>query len=386
MEVVNLGELPVSNFVDNPEELEKYPVVLSLCKKSGLVQLKHTINPDILYSQYWYFSGINRSMKDHLCEIVNYAIDSVDDLDNGDVVLDIACNDGTLLAFYPNRVKTVGIDPAKNIQAPEWMHTRIYDYFNAGAYQAQALKRAKIITSIAVFYDLENPIQFVQDIEKLLDENGVWVLEMSYLPIMLEKNSFDTICAEHLEYYSLAAFEYLLRNNTGLAVEDVSVNSMNGGSFRLLVKHASKCNPKKSVYDMRESEKALNLDNPQTYVDFMKRVEYNKHELITFLKLVKEQGKVVMGYGASTKGNTLLSYFGITQELLPYIADRNPIKHGKKAVNGSMIISEEQARALLPDYFLVLPYHFIEEFKGREKEFLDRGGKFVIPCPAFEIL
>lgn len=387
IDIFDLGKLPLSCFpLPSDPPLEGQPILLSLNEQSGLVQLRHTVNPDEMYNQYWYMSGINASMKQALKSIVDEAIKrSWFSLEKGDIVVDIASNDGTLLSFYPPYLFKVGIDPAKNIK-PENCDLHINTYFNANDYIAYlGNKKAKIITSIAVFYDLEDPIQFAKDASSILDEDGLWVIELSYLPTMLEKNSFDTICAEHLEYYSMTSIEYVL-STADMEVEDVSLNDVNGGSFRLYIRHKGKANITDAVKKMRAYEKTHDFTKTSIYFAFASRVENNKNEMLSFLKEQKNRGKKVIGYGASTKGNTILAYYGIGPELLPFVADRNPIKWGRQTVTRIPIISEEEARSMNPDYLLAFPYHFMKEFLEREADFLKKGGKFISPVPKLAII
>lgn len=382
IDILDLGDLPFSCFPSPGDPTPvALPLKLSLCPLSGLVQLRHSVNPDEMYSQYWYMSGVNQSMKDALKSIVDQAMArSKNPLKADDVVLDIASNDGTLLSAYPTDLFRVGIDPAKNIK-PKNCNLHINTYFSLEAFEQHLKqKKAKIVTSIAMFYDLEDPIKFAQDVAEVLEPGGLWIIELSYLPTMLEKNSFDTICSEHLEYYSLAAIDYILERS-GLKIEDVELNDVNGGSFRLYIRHADFVNETQAVRDMRASEKSMQLTHVQTYIDFAARVQKNKAEMIDFLEAQKRLGKKVIGYGASTKGNTILAYYGIGPDLIAYVADRNPIKWGRQTVTRIPIISEEEARKMNPDYFLALPYHFMGEFLKREDEFVKKGGKFVSPIP-----
>ncbi len=381
-EVFDLGLLPISCF-PKPEDPnpESHPVKLAFNQQSGLVQLCHSVDPDEMYSEYWYMSGVNQTMTLALMSVVDQAMKRAQKLTKGDVVVDIASNDGTLLANYPDFLFRVGIDPAKNIR-PKCCNLHINTYFSKDAYKKElGSKKAKIITSIAVFYDLEDPISFAKDVKEILHPDGIWVVELSYLPTMLQKNSFDTICAEHLEYYSLQALENIF-SKAHLKVEDVELNDVNGGSIRLYIRHASsKVKESGAVKNLRYREKNLKLTEIETYIDFRDRVKNNKKEMIAFLEEQKSLGKKVIGYGASTKGNTILAYYGIGPDLLPYICDRNPIKWGRHTVTRIPIISEDEARRMNPDYFLALPYHFMREFLAREKEFLAAGGKFVSPIP-----
>lgn len=380
--VFDLGEIPISCFpLPSDPSPEKHPVVLALSEDSGLVQLMHSVDPDEMYSQYWYMSGVNQSMKDALKSIVDQALSrSRLPLNEGDIVVDIASNDGTLLSAYPANLYRVGIDPAKNIK-PRSCDLHINTYFSAKAYKDQLGERkAKIVTSIAMFYDLEDPIGFAKGVAEILDKEGLWIIELSYLPLMLERNSFDTICAEHLEYYSLTTIEYIL-DKAGMQAEDIELNDVNGGSFRLYIRHKGFAQETATLKNMRAKESTALLDQSAVYYAFADRVQKNKEEMIRFLEEQKRLGKKVVGYGASTKGNTIMAYYGIGPDLVSHVCDRNPIKWGRQTVTRIPIISEDDARNMHPDYFLAFPYHFMSEFLEREKEFLARGGKFVSPIP-----
>ncbi len=381
-EVFDLGFLPISCFPLPEDPIpEKHPLKLAFNQDSGLLQLCHSIDPDEMYSQYWYMSGVNQSMRSALKSIADQAMARSRNLQPGDIALDIASNDGTLLSAYPCSLFRVGIDPAKNIK-PQSCDLHINTYFSRKVFQ-QALgdKKAKIITSIAMFYDLEDPIQFSKEVADILHPDGLWIIELSYLPTMLQKNSFDTICGEHLEYYSLRSIEPIL-SKAHLKIEDVELNDVNGGSFRVYVRHArAAAEESESLKQLRLEEAKHKLLELQTYIDFKKRVEKNKDEMVQFLHEQKRLGKKVLGYGASTKGNTIMAYYEIGPDLVPFVADRNPIKWGRQTVTRIPIISEEEARKMKPDYFLAFPYHFMNEFLQRETDFLQNGGKFISPIP-----
>lgn len=382
IDILDLGQLPLSCFpLPNDPNPPKHPVCLSLNPESGLVQLKHTIDPNAIYSHYWYMSGINQSMPTSLKSIVDQALARTrHSLAKNDIVVDIASNDGTLLSNYPDSLFRVGIDPAKNIK-PKAANLHINTYFSAAAYRQElGEKKAKIITSIAVFYDLENPIQFAKDIAEILNPEGLWIMEMSYLSTMLAKNAFETICAEHLEYYSLSAIDYILKQ-AKLKVEDMELNDVNGGSFRLYIRHEKIAKERPFVQEMRNVEKTLQLHHPDAYKTFAKNIEKNKTEMLYFLEKQKSLGKKVIGYGASTKGNTTLAYYGIGPDLLPFVAERNPMKWGRETVTRIPIIAEEEMRKMKPDYLLAFPYHFMEEFLQREKDLILEGTKFISPVP-----
>lgn len=248
-----------------------------------------------------------------------------------------------------------------------------------------------------MFYDLEEPHKFVSDIDAVLDEEGLWIVQMSYMPLMLQQMAFDNICHEHLEYYSLSSFEYLM-NQHDFKVVDVELNDINGGSFRIYMRKKSAQTqlfataPYRDVCDFRiqsllEYERKLNLNKPATYTDWFKKIEALKQQTVDFIKTERAKGKTIWGYGASTKGNTLLQWYGLDNRMIDAIAERNPDKYGKKTVGTNITIkSEDEMRRAKPDYLLVLPWHFISEFKNREQVYLETGGKFIVPCPKFEVI
>jgi len=377
---------------------ERFPLEIIRCDVEknhngcGLVQLRHSVNPEYMYKRYYYRSGINQTMTENLREIVEQAKAKVT-LENNDYVIDIGCNDGTLLKNYQNLgLKAIGFDPAKNMLqfSQESGAEIIVDYFNYESFFSRyGNSKAKIITSIAMFYDLENPNIFVENISKILHPEGIWILELSYLPSMLTQNAFDTIVHEHLEYYHLSVIEYLLRK-FNLKLVDVFLNDVNGGSFRLFVKHDDQPinqESQKRIDELREYEKKMELNTNHPYIEFFNRCNDEKNKTMNFLKAEKQKGKSIIAYGASTKGNTLLQFYGIDNKLIEFVADRNPDKWGRITVGTNLkIISEEEARTHKPDYFLILPWHFISEFIQREEDFLNHGGKFLVPLPNFKII
>ena len=398
--VVDLGDQYIASaFVDEHVSADlsnRYPLQLIRCSSNngcGLVQLRHSVHPDLMYTDgYGYRSGINESMKANLKSIVNQ-VETIAELKDGDIVIDIGCNDGTLLDFYQNKnIDKVGFDlVAKIIQsAREKGIDGINEPFSAESFiRNRPGKKAKIITSIAMFYDLEEPNKFVKDISAVLHDKGVWVIELSYLPAMLDMNSFDTICHEHLEYYSLKQIEWMASEH-GMQVTNVEINNVNGGSFRVFLQNKSVkvgASEIKRIASMRVKETQLTLDTDRPYNIFRAEILRFKNMLMSLLLKLNEEGKSVYAYGASTKGNVLLQYAGITPELVQKAAERNPEKWGRYTLGTNIpIISESEARAEMPDYFLVLPWHFFAGFVEREREFLDRGGKFIMPLPEVKVL
>ena len=396
--IMDLGNIYFSDFVDNAEEGFKSPLKLGISNKSGLVQLYQAPEPEKMYRKYWYRSGINESMVRDLKNIVD-SVKNYVQINAGDTVLDIAANDGTLLSFWDKeQVTRIGIDPAKNLE--QFRAGRydkfVEDFFSKKNFDSVSSDKAKVITSIAMFYDLPDPTWFVREVKDCLHPNGVWVIQMSYTPLMLDQNAFDNICHEHIEYYTLTVLNKLLNDN-GLKAIDVELNDVNSGSFRVYVTHMFNNSSKLSehakmigmfrVDSLLAYEKTLRLDTAKPYVEFAERVEKQKQETIKLLTSLKEQGKVVMGYGASTKGNTLLQYYGITPDLMSAIAERTPEKWGKVTVGtGIPIISEDEMRAKKPDYLFVLPWHFVNAFAEREKSLLNAGTKMIVPLPNLRII
>lgn len=401
--VLTLGNLAVSDFVDNPKSDTgiKAPLELVLCNPKsdgcGLLQLRHTVSNEAMYRQYWYRSGINQTMIDELEDISLRAAD-VADLQSGDFVIDIGANDGTLLRSYKVQgLNTVGFEPARNLYDYGKIGTTkiINDFFNHAAWLSSfGQQKAKVITAIGMFYDLDDPNSFLDDVCKCLDDQGVFIIQMMYMPFALERNAFDGICHEHLEYYTMRSLENLLHRH-GLKIFDVQMRAeINEGSVRFYickeVASAKKMITREAqarVTELRKSEEILGLEELSTYKALVQRIEHARNSTMDFLKKEKANGKKIHGYAASTKGNTTLQYYGINSKLVEAIADRNPVKWGKYTVSsGIPVISEEDSRALKPNYYFVLAWHFLPEFIQREKKFLEGGGKFIVPMPEFRVI
>lgn len=359
------------------------------------MQLRHSSPPEWLYQQYWYRSGVNESMREALADICRKA-ESLVRPAAGDLVLDIGCNDGTLLRSYGGEALIrAGFEPAVNLvpEAAQGTSKIINAYFSSKDFRAHFPgKKAKIITTIAMFYDLDEPGRFTKEIVQCLHPEGVWINQMSYLPLMLERNAFDNICHEHLAYYSLLSLRHVLIRH-GLEVIDVETNGVNGGSFCVTACHGAHAHHfmtsdrANRLKVLESSEKKLGLGNRAIYEEFAGRIHEIRDRLYGFIKREKERGAAIYVYGASTKGNTLLQFARLDAGLIQAAADRSPEKWGKKTIGtGIPIISEAQARAERPDYFLVLPWHFLEEFLQREQEYLKAGGSFIVPLPNPEVI
>lgn len=394
--LMDLGEQPLSGLFPqiNAEDPPCSPLHLVKCNPEhnhnacGLVQLKHSVDPGEMFrNNYGYLSGMNHTMTDHLGSITA-KIEQHIKLHKGDSVIDIGSNDGTLLKSYQTKgINRIGIDPGgKQYKKyyPEDIQL-ITDFFPSKLYTGE---KAKVITSISMFYDLEDPMAFVKSIKENLHKDGIWVLEQSYLPTMLESHAFDTICHEHLEYYALAQITWMVVRN-GLKVVDVETNHINGGSFRVYVSHSQSEIPENNSHisnmELFESSQKLNTEIP--YKEFKDNVERIKEKTMKFIDAEILKGKKIYVYGASTKGNILLNYYGLTEKTIAAAADRNPNKWTCKTPGSHIpIISEDTMRRVNPDYLLVLPWHFKKEFIDREKEFLENGGKFIFPLPECEVV
>lgn len=354
----------------------------------GLLQMEHSVPSEILYAAYWYRSGTNATMRNHLKEIVETTTSMIQKKEGN--VLDIGCNDGTLFSYYPKGFKKFGCDPSDVAQEVKDA-TVVQDVFpSAELIKVMGDKKMDIITSIAMFYDLEDPVEFVKQIKRLLSPEGIWVFEMSYMPDMLELDSYDTICHEHLEFYSLAVLEKIV-SMADMKIFKISFNEINGGSIRCYATHKESglYNNKehhREMNELRQKEFDLELDTDKPYVAFQYRIEKVKTELHNLLVDLKKEGKKIHIYGASTKGNTILQWCDITNMLVDYAAERNPDKYGASTLGTNIpIISEAESRAMNPDYYLVLPWHFKEEFLEREKEALEKGTGFIFPVPKVEV-
>jgi len=392
--VLNLGQQALTGvfpkFAD--EDVTVGPLELVWSPDSGLLQLRHSYDTGEMYGDnYGYRSGLNQSMVDHLTQKVRYlerlAVPKV-----GDTVLDIGSNDCTTLKAYSIAgLNRIGIDPTgRKFHSfyPDDIKL-VPDFFSAEAYRAVTDRQANVVTSIAMFYDLEDPIQFTREIESVLADDGVWHFEQSYMPSMLRTNSYDTICHEHLEYYSLGVIKKII-DTANLKLVDVVMNNVNGGSFAVTATKASNTNlkPNRAVIDwLLEQEERMGLNTPKPFREFEEQVFRHRDDLVRLVRALVADDKKVLGYGASTKGNVTLQFCGFTPSDIPAIAEVNEEKFGCVTPGTHIpIISEKEARAMNPDYFLVLPWHFKEGILRREQEFLANGGKFIFPFPEIEII
>lgn len=370
---------------DQPRLHAKMPLTLVLCGECGLVQLRETVDREALFQEYFYRSRTNPMMREALQDIVQDVVPRLAFRD-GDWALDIGCNDGTLLSFLPDRMKRIGVEPASNI---DWSGldasiTIVNDFFSRdkvlGLTQGQV---CRMVTSIAMLYSVEDVNAVAQDIKAILAPDGLWCIQVAYLPATLESLGFYDVCHEHLYYFTLGTLSRLVTRH-GFRICDASLNRVNGGSLRVLVTHQDdQTQPtSENVLRILEKEQEQRLSTPATYERFYEEVLALRSTIVDFIRQERGGGKEVIGLGASTKGNVLLQFFGIDKTLIPYLSDRNPDKVGLKTLGTDIeVVSEEKARALNPSCMLVLIWFFKEEILKREKTFLDQGGRLLFPMP-----
>jgi hypothetical protein len=391
--VLELGEQALTGvFPASPKEhVNRGPLELVWCSSCTLLQLAHGYDPIEMYGDdYGYRSGLNRSMLQHLARKAG-GLEVLVGLSPGDVVLDIGSNDGTLLGAYAtNRVRRIGIDPTAARFANYYPSDAeiVADFFSAAKFREVSDVPARIITSIAMFYDVESPVAFAQDIRDCLASDGVWHFEQSYMPSMLRSTAYDTVCHEHLEYYSLSTIRRIL-DEAGLELVDVRFNRVNGGSFAVSAAHlGSRIPPSRALIDwFIAQEERIGLHTPGPFRRFEERVYQHRTDLTELVRTLRSGGASVMGYGASTKGNVLLQFCGFGPSHIEAIAELNEDKFGRVTPgSGIPIVSEDEMRARRPDYLLVFPWHFRDGIIEREEEYLRSGGRLIFPLPEIEIV
>ncbi len=391
IDIINIGEqvitsrFPLYGDFNTPST----PIILSLCQNCSLVQLKYTTNCSELYEhEYGYRSGISNTMREHL---KNYQLEIISKitLNPNDAIIDIGSNDSTMLQYYDKSFKRIGIDPTGTQFSEYYKDVELIpNYFTYNNFRnIYSELKPKIVSSISMFYDLPDPVKFAKDIYNILDDNGIWTCEQSYIITMLKRNSIDTICHEHLEYYSLTAIKYIA-DLANFKIIDIKFNECNGGSFRIYFCKKI-CNIYNEATDLinkiLDDETEYDIKNPEIYKQFINNCDYEILKLNKFIQTINKSNKKAYIYGASTKGNCLLQYGKIDEKMVKYAVERNLNKVGKMTSTGIGIISEETMRNNPPEYLLVLPWHFREEIIKREDQYLENGGQLIFPFPHFEI-
>lgn len=392
--ILNLGEQALTGVFPKTKEtpVSRGPLELVWCPTSGLLQLKHSFNPSEMYGEgYGYRSGLNPSMVEHL-QAKARRLERLIKLQGGDVVLDIGSSDATLLkAYQVSGLDRIGMDPSAEKFRSYYVGgiQLVADFFSRQAFEKKmGSKRPRLITSVAMFYDLEDPMGFARDIADLLPEGGVWHFEQSYMPTMLRQNSYDTICHEHLEYYSLQPILKILKS-VGLTAVEVLMNSTNGGSFAVTAVKGNSSIPQdlRMIEWLLAEEDRLGLCSPAPFRAFEDRVFHHRESLRRLISSLRADGKRVLGYGASTKGNVILQFCGFGPFEIEGIVDVNPLKHGCFTPGTHIpIISEEEGIHRMPDYYLVLPWHFRDFILRKEAGYLAKGGRMIFPMPEIEIV
>lgn len=392
----SLGEQYVSDFITREEvgtKEIKCPIDLVMCPNCTLVQLKHTAPQEFLYTRhYWYRSGVTKTMQDALLDVTRTACKCVD-LAHGDTVLDIGSNDGTLLRNYRG-LRTVGVEPALNLkeEGSKGIDVFINDFWSYDAYLKRGCQPAKVITALGMFYDLENPNQFIYDVSQALSSDGVFIAQLMCLKNMIDTCDIGNLAHEHLEFYSLTSLEFLF-TKYGLEIYDIETNTVNNQSYRIFVRHINSRvkarNPVAAaarIHQIRMEEKKLL--NPKFYETFFAKMEQNKQVLRKFIDTQLALKKTIWVYGASTKGNVILQYLGLDHTHITAAAEKSEEKWGRFTVGTNIpIVSEAEMRQAKPDYCLVLPYTFINEFIRKEasQQWRIDGGIFIVPFPEMRI-
>jgi hypothetical protein len=359
---------------------------LVYCDSCTLLQLENSFDKKKLYGDnYGYMSSLNNSMTSHLSRKANLL--KKYNLINSDTIIDIGSNDGTFLSFFEKKFNLIGVDPTIKKFKKNYREDiiKVANFFSENALTPYMKKKAKLITSIAMFYDLENPIKFAEDVYQLLDKNGIWHLELSYMPLMIKNLSYDTICHEHLEYYSLNSIKYIF-DKVGFSIIDIQLNDINGGSFAITLSKKKNSNNKVVEWLLNQESKD-NINNISTFKNFFFKINKQKKDLKDLLENLIDMKKKIYGYGASTKGNVILQFSNINSKLLPLIGEVNPFKFNRYTPGTKIkIVSEAAIKKNKPDYLLVLPWHFKDFIIKKEKKYLDSGGKLIFPLPQIEII
>ena len=388
--VFSLGNIYFTGkFLKRKKNPRKGPINVVMCKNCELVQLGNNFDIKYLYGpDYGYQTGINATMTEHVKKVAR-VLSKKTKIKRNEMALDIASNDGTLLNFYSKNITTFGMDPlVKKFESNyKKIDYKISDFFSAIKIKKITRKKFKIITALSVFYDLLNPNKFLNDVNEILDDSGIFLLEFADLASIIKYNMFDTFCHEHLEYYSLKVISKMCKKND-LRIFDIKTNSINGGSIQLFIckKSANYKNNNTPINRAFSFERKLKLHKKETYIKFFKKIKKIKKQTFNFIQKAKNKNKTIHCYGASTKGNVLLQYFKLNNKMISHVAERNPKKYNLYTPGSRIqIISESQSRKMLPDYYLVLPWHFKKEILIREKKTIKNGSKFIFPLPKFTV-
>jgi hypothetical protein len=380
--VLDLGSQHLSDFRDDDEKPQRFPLRLLFCEDCFLAQLDTTVPRDLMYHErYGFKSGVNDTIRADHQDTVRTVLKHKPGAQSW---LDIASNDGTLLSLLPKGIYRAGVDPVAKYCAEAEQHADrvVNGYFDPRFFP----HKFDVVTSISMFYDIDDPNEFVAGVKSILDTRGVWCVQQNYLLDTIQLTAVDNICHEHITYFSMLALQNLLDRH-GLEVFHVTRSTVNGGSFRTLIGHKDVYPLNESVRSLRRIERGYQLDRPAGFAAFAKRAQLRIDQLRALILELNGAGKRVYIYGASTRGGTLWQAAGLDHNDLPFAVDRNPEKVGKRIASiGTPIISEDQAREDNPDYMLVSPWFFRDEFLRREVDWLAKGGRFIFPLPTVEVV
>lgn len=389
--VLDLGVMPLANAFLKEKDLRKperaFPLVFCFCQSCGLAQLSVAVNPDILFRHYDYFTSASKPLAEHFIRsadnLVKRFIKSKEDL-----ALEIGGNDGVLLASIMDRCRTLNIEPAENVSvSARKLGVETINEFFTSELARRILKthgKARIIFANNVIAHIDDIADVFRGVKALLDDEGAFVFEVHWVGNLIGDGGFDQIYHEHLSYFSLNALKYLT-NSLGLTMFDAELIPIHGQSLRVYVGCGFDASP--SVKEILEQEKSLGLDGVEAFLRFGERVKKNKHELRQLLSRLKGEGKIIAGYGAPAKGNTLLNYCGIDSALVDFITDTTPAKQGLYTPGSRIpVYSPEKMRETPPDYMVLLAWNYADAIIAKEADFRNRGGKFIIPVPSVKIV
>lgn len=391
---LDLDAMPIPNGFLTRGELKRkepyYPLGVYVCEECSLVQLTHVVPPDIMFKNYLYIPSTSSTMLSHFKTMADDITEELS-LSNKDLVIDIGSNDGTLLGFFKeNEVKVLGIDPATNLTQVARLRgiESIDDFFTSEL--AKKVKKekgkAKIITATNVVAHIDNIHDLCEGVSELLDKDGVFITEFPYFGDLLDKNEFDTIYHEHLSYFAIRPLVELFKSHN-MRIVDIKKLSIHGGSIRVyVVKSTSKRKQSKIVQEFIENELLKKLNTRMPYEDFSRRVAVIKRDLVDYLKKLKKDGKKIVGYGASAKGNVLLNYCNIDTKLLDYIVDSIHYKQGRYTPGTHVpIYPETRLQKDMPHYTLLLAWNFADEIIRKQSKYREKGGQFIITIPYLRI-
>ncbi|MFX4242246.1 class I SAM-dependent methyltransferase [Aliarcobacter butzleri] len=388
---VDLVNSPASNSYLTKEQLDEpeifYPLKIYVCNKCKLVQIdEYKKSNDIFDKDYAYFSSYSSSWLNHAKNYVEMIIKKLS-LNNNSLVIEIASNDGYLLQYFKEKqIPCLGIEPTNNTAkiAREKGVEVIEEFF--GSSLAQTLKKSDLILGNNVLAHVPNINDFVKGLKIALKENGTITMEFPHLLKLIEENQFDTIYHEHFSYLSFYTVKQIFEAQ-GLKLYDVEKLSTHGGSLRIYATHLENgITISQNVENLLEEEKSFGLFDMQIYQDFQVKADKVKYDLLEFLLKVKKENEKVVAYGAAAKGNTLLNYAGIKNDLIKFVVDKSPYKQGKYLpASHIQIVTEEKIIELKPDYILILPWNIKDEIMNQLQYTKEWNGKFVIAVPKLEI-